>query len=279
MGNGSSRVLVSDTFEYTTTDNSTLTSLTLKDSTNGNIRMISSNNGTAIMSGNISTIPEYTFRNNSVLKSIRFPNSLTTVGNSAFEKCINLQEIDLGTGVVSLGAYCFGDCMSLSNISLPSTLINYGNYCFSGCSSLTTLEIDGSPSFGTYCFNGCTGLKTVIFNTGATLITGYTFKNCESLESITLPDTLRDISDFAFQGCSSLTEITLPSSIENIYRAFTPCPALTDVYVLATTPPYVYYNADYGQAFPDGVTIHVPSSALSAYQADDKWSHWTIVAI
>ena len=55
------------------------------------------------------------------IESVLFPNGLTTIGESAFAGCFNLQKIVIPNSVMSIGKGAFSDCLSLYSIT---SLIN-----------------------------------------------------------------------------------------------------------------------------------------------------------
>ena len=135
------------------------------------------------------------------------PNSVTTIGNSAFYNCSGLTSITIPNSVTSIGSSAFSGCSGLTSIDIPNSVITIGYAAFSGCSGLTSINIPNSvTSIGDYAFYGCTGLT-----------------------SITIPNSVTAIGDQAFDGCSGLTSIDLPESITSIgYNAFCGTPWLNN---------------------------------------------------
>lgn len=100
----------------------------------------------------------------SQITSVTMPNTLTKVGNNAFEGCTNLASISFSTALTSIGSSAFKGCTALTGISLPATLI----------------------TINMYSFDGCTGLTSVIIPDKVTSISGNPFQNCSNLRSFTL---------------------------------------------------------------------------------------------
>ena len=97
-----------------------------------------------------------------------------------------------------------------------------------------------------------------------------TFYNCSGLTSLTIEGS-PTIGRQAFYNCSKLTTITLNGgSIDS--KAFANCQELMDVYCNSETPPSVESDAFEG-SYIDYVTLHVPSTALSAYANDSFWGN------
>ena len=135
----------------------------------------------------VKKIDEDAFKNNSKIRSITIPSSVTTIGSSAFSGCSNLITV---------------------TISENSQLTSIGNEAFSYCSSLTSIYIpDSVTTIGSYAFSDCSNLATVTFgeNSQLTSIDFRAFDGCSSLTSIYIPDSVTTIGTSAFCDCSSLT--------------------------------------------------------------------------
>ena len=94
--------------------------------------------------------------------SFNIPNSVTSIGNEAFEWCTGLQEINIPNSVTSIGNGAFSSCSSLQQIKIPNSVTSIGNEAFSWCSSLQKINIPNSViSIGDSAFSWCKGLKTI----------------------------------------------------------------------------------------------------------------------
>ena len=83
----------------------------------------------ALINDSVITIGPDAFAN-STLYSIDIPNSITTIGSSAFENCYSLISIDLsGTQVETIGSYAFQYCTNLTSIHIPDSVTNYWPKC------------------------------------------------------------------------------------------------------------------------------------------------------
>ena len=99
---------------------------------------------------------------NSSLTSITIPNSVTSIGASAFKFCHNLTSINIPNSVMGIGEYAFFDCDSLSSITLPNKLETIRNNCFFSCNNLVTVIIPNSVTkIENYALYGCSSLTDV----------------------------------------------------------------------------------------------------------------------
>ncbi len=164
--------------------------------------------------------------------SYTIPESVTSIGDYAFDGCSSLTSVTIPEGVKEISGYVFRDCSSLTSVSLPKTLTSIGNSAFDGCSNLTSISIPGGVvEIGDYAFDGCSSLTEITIPEGVTEISGYVFRDCSSLTSITIPEGVTSIDWYAFYGCSNLTSVSLPSTLDSIGSyAFNYCYALAIVY-------------------------------------------------
>ena len=96
----------------------------------------------------VTTIGDSAFNNCINLTSIAIPNSVTTIGNSAFSGCSNLTSIVIPNSVTTIGGYAFSDCSNLTSIVIPDSITTIGGYAFFYCSNLEIIycEATSQPS-------------------------------------------------------------------------------------------------------------------------------------
>ncbi len=106
--------------------------------------------------------------NNSVVKcrkwatSVSIPNSVTSIGNYAFDCCINLTSVTIPNSVTSIGISAFYWCSGLTSVTIPNSVTSIGIQAFLGCSGLTSVSIGKNVTYIQYgLFKGCTSLKDV----------------------------------------------------------------------------------------------------------------------
>ena len=91
----------------------------------------------------VTSIGDYAFEYCSSLTSITVPDSVTSIGNAAFFECANLTSITIPDGVTSIGNNAFRNCRSLTSITIGDSVTSIGDYAFEYCSSLTTVTFLG----------------------------------------------------------------------------------------------------------------------------------------
>ena len=164
--------------------------------------------------------------------SITIPNSVTSIGDHAFNNCRNLTSITIPSNITSIGKEAFYGCTGLTSITIPINVTSIGENAFSNCTGLTSIDIPNSiTSIVNWMFYGCTGLTSITIPNSVTSIGGGAFSDCTGLTSITIPNSVTSIGGKAFSGCTGLTSITLPDSIGGAIgsQTFTDCTGLTSI--------------------------------------------------
>ena len=119
--------------------------------------------------------------------------------------------------VTHIGDYAFNGCNSLSSITISDSVTHIGDYAFYGCNSLYSITIHDSVTYiGDSAFMHCHSLHSITIPNSVTHIGNHAFCCCESLSSITIPDSVTHIGDGAFWWCRNLSSITIPSSVTYI---------------------------------------------------------------
>lgn len=98
----------------------------------------------------VTTIGEEAFENCDSLTSITIPNSVTTIGNSAFSNCDSLTSITIPDSVTTIEGFVFYDCDSLTSITIPDSVISIGDDAFDDCESIT-IQCNPSSYAEKYC--------------------------------------------------------------------------------------------------------------------------------
>ena len=167
------------------------------------------------------------------LEEIDIPETVTTIGESAFYNCKNLTTVTGMKNVTEIGDWAFSYCRQLK-VDLPGNIKKIGNSTFMNCKSLTEITIPKSlTDCGYGIFSGCSNLKTIKFEKGITtipeeLFCGYFDDSWfDGLEEIDIPETVTTIGDYAFCNCKNLTTVTGMKNVTEIgFCAFKNCSQL-----------------------------------------------------
>lgn len=185
------------------------------------------------------------------------PTSVTTIGDNAFDGCVNL------TSVTQVG--------SSDDAVFPASVTSIGKFAFEGCGKLNVTfdEAKALTTIGDNAFYGCISLQHVEFAQDSAL--RYIGKEAFMESGVSVVDLagtkVTEIGYSAFEGCMSLAKLTLPVTLSIInINAFYGCTSLSDVSVSGTAKSitfigsHAFYNCKFDQSIiearaAEGATI------------------------
>ena len=181
-----------------------------------------------------------TYINTYGVEQFDIPDSVTSIGNSAFSGCTSLASITIPDSVTSIGWSAFESCSGITSITISDGVTSIGDSAFSGCTSLTSITIpDSVTSIGLSAFFGCSGITSITISDGVTSISDFAFKSCSGITSITIPDSVTSIGEYAFCRCTSLKTINF-SGTKAQWNAI----SKGDGWDSITPPTYIVYCTD-----------------------------------
>lgn len=217
----------------------------------------------------VSSVGDSAFLSCSGLTSVTIPNGVTSIGVHAFHSCSGLTNVTIPGGILEISDYAFAYCSGLTRVMIPESVTNIGNYAFQSCSGLTDVAIPNNVTrIGDHSFDSCSGVISVTIPNGVSKLGIAAFGSCTKLLTLTIPGSVTDISDSAFNGCESLQWVTISNGVTGIGdSAFLGCVTLMGV----TVPGSVTDIGDHAfdscssltnVAIPKGVT-NIGNSAFS----------------
>ena len=169
----------SSIFSYTANDDGTVTV------TEYNGKLVEIRIPEKISGMTVSGIGEGVFEDfaNETAKIITLPETVTSIGVSAFKDCS--EQIIIQGEISYLGESAFENCATLKEIKLSDTLADIPFKAFSGATTLTEITLPkGLASISEDAFMSCTGLRSVIISSPTLSIGNSAFSGCTSLQAV-----------------------------------------------------------------------------------------------
>ena len=208
------------------------------------------------------------------------PNSVTSIGQSAFFSCDGLTAVTIPNSVTSIGVGAFKYCSGLTSVTIPNSVTSIGNDAFYDCSGLTSVTIGNSvTSISNAAFSYCYGLTSVICK-GATPPTLGNNNSIPTTATITVPCGTSSAyraswgSSRTYQEASLLYELNVASSNDTMgTAAVQQQPSCTSgTAVIAATPDsgfrFDHWN-DGNTDNPRTITMTGDTSFLAYFTADN----------
>ena len=220
-------------------------------------------------------------------KNTIIPNSVTAIGEYAFEGCYGLANIVIPNSVTSIGNKAFYNCDGLTSINIPNSVTAIGKGVFENCDELASFVVEsGNPRYDSR--NNCkaiietadntliAGCKNTIIPNSVTAIGDWAFSYCHGLTSINIPNSVTAIGKGAFESCIGLTSVDISNSVTAIGNyAFYNCGGLTSINI----PNSVTSIGDWAFFWCTGLTsIVIPNSVTSIGNGVFK-NCWTLTDV
>ncbi len=254
-----------------------------------------------VLKSGITGIGDSVFQNYSGVISVEIPESVTSMGSSAFSGCTALKDIYYGgsQGVLK---------RMLSNSNIPTDCTLHGvtldnGTCGDGLTWVLShdgiLTISGSGEMKDYSIERYTTapwstyrdkITAVVVEAGVTSIGKCAFFGCSSLTSVIIPASVTKIEGGAFYNCTSMESVTLPEGLLGIeddyynsdyykkeYGAFENCTGLKSIEIPGNVT-NIGSRAFYGCSSLASVTIpaSVTSIGNSAFSGCSSLTSMTI---
>ena len=172
---------------------------------------------------------------------------------------------------------------TVTNEGTTYRVTEIGEGAFKNCDKITSITINENVvTIGENAFSGCSGMTRVTIPNTVTTIGGVSFGNCTSLTEVVIPNSVTYVGGLAFAYCSALTSVDLGENCRfktssswslNIFKG---CTSLTDI-TCRSIDAWEFHEPMFDESTYTTATLHVPSSALNAYQNTNYWNKFTHV--
>lgn len=179
------------------------------------------------------------------ITKITIPASVVSIGNGAFENCVNLDTVifEAGNERLVIGDRAFYKCTSLKTLVLPDRTLSLGISCFDS-SAIADIDLGGTEIVGSNAFAGAGGLKTITIPASVTEIDSFAFRRSALVDiefapratgDESMPYNVLKLGKNLFTSCASLQRVVFSDGLASIPEStFSDCRALTYVYVPKT---------------------------------------------
>ena len=151
------------------------------------------------------------------------PNTVTSIGRSAFYDCANLTNITIPTSVTTIEEAAFYRCRKLREVEIPDMVTTIGEAAFTLCQGLVSVKIpDNVVSLGKEAFEYCHDIKTLVLGSSLADIGDNAFHNCYNLKEITVKATTPPTcgTKGVFTGVNKdVCKLIVPSASVDLYKA------------------------------------------------------------
>lgn len=181
----------------------------------------------------ITSIGNGAFEGSQYLTGITLHGNITDLGVMALRDCKALRQVNMPASLDHVPFGTFSGCTSLENVNMPDSYVYIGPSSFEECSSLSAVKLPSELKvLGESAFADCYKIESIELPAQVKEIRSNTFKNCESLQTLTLSANIDTIHSGAIQGCRELRQIDLPVTLKSLEdRAFKGCKSLEKIII------------------------------------------------
>lgn len=247
--------------------------------------VIGCNNSTIPQS--VKSIASWAFSGCESLEELIFPdNSVTSIGSDAFRECISLKSIRFPNSLISIGEFACWGCKSMKAIAIPYSVQKIGEHAFANCQNLSEIRVDSEngvfdsrDNCNAIIETATNSLKVGCYNTmipqTITSIGDFAFQYCTGLSQIVLPNSITNIGQLAFYGCSKLASVTIPNVVTSIGEsAFEECPSLLNIASLIENP---FEISDDTFDWISEAKLYIPQHTRSLYNNMNGWKKFQTI--
>ncbi len=209
------------------------------------------------------------FLNGTEIKDLVIPNSVTSIGDWAFNGCSGLTSVTIPNSVTSIGNGAFYYCSGLTSVTIPNSVTSIGDYAFYYCSGLTSVNISDLEAWCKISFGGSSSNPLSYAN--------HLFLNGTEIKDLVIPNSVTSIGDYAFYYCSGLTSVTIPNSVTSIgtyaFNFSNNEGKLVEITSLIEEPMDIAENV-FSEGLYSNASLYVPIGTMEKYKEKTGWKNF-----
>lgn len=154
----------------------------------------------------VTSIGDYAFWANQFIE-IELPSHLNAIGIGLFWECYNLKSVTFPDGITTIPESTFFHCRSLEEVNYPEHISEIGFAAFEG-TRIKSVSFANVSLLGEAAFRGCPELTDATFTGALGQVNIMAFQDCPKLKTVSYPATLRTVYWNTFYGCPALESVT-----------------------------------------------------------------------
>jgi len=227
------------------------------------------------------TIGTSAFQESAIKGNLVLPHNLESIGSRAFYYCISLSgSLVIPDKVTVISDDSFLNCGFTGTLTLPKGLTEIQSYAFSRTKFKGELHIPSSVvNIGKYAFSNTEFNGTLVLPSELISLGSSAFSGCWRLSGVVeIPENIVAVPSGLFCDCPGLEELKLHKDVEVIEAgAFTNCFGICSIVCEAKNPPTISPDSFSGVA-KDNFTVEVPEASVNLYKNAGNWSEFKRIA-
>lgn len=213
------------------------------------------------------------YKCDSLSGNLVIPQTVRSIGNSAFQKCTGIESVSFPEGLQFIGEQAFDGCSRLAGqLNLPPNLKTLPDGAFRNCSGFSGPLVipSGIKEIGAEAFKGCKGFNGHFVLPDSLISIGESaFAGCDGyFGQLVLPERLETIGESAFASCTGFSgSLIIPDGVKSIMDyAFVSCTGFDDNLVLSQNLKIIERSAFSGcSGFKGDLVIPSKVSSINYY--------------
>lgn len=205
-----------------------------------------------------SELPYGAFSNCTMLEEIELKGNIQEISEIAFSNCVNVNSFTIPDSVTSIGDKAFEYFASetdLNYLKLSDNLKTIGTNAFLGCDTITFEFPKSFLESGAKINYSNMGITSIYVSYGVTIIPEETFKDFNTLKKIFIPKSIQSFGKEAFAGCNKLESVVYEGNIQSWARLTF---ADAQANPLSNGNAYLYLDG----VVTDGVVLEFPDTVI-----------------